>query len=216
MTWLMLLTLLGISLVCAFYGTSLLLWTAAMAAGIFVFAVAGSVPVLSIVLVAAVFAVIALPLNFRPWRQQLISAPFLKQFRRMLPSMSETEQVALDAGTVGWEGELFAGKPNWQLLKKQAYLELTIEEKAFIDGPTEELCDMLNQWEITHYDADLNPATWDFIKRNRFLGMIIPKEFGGLGFSAMAHRAVLQKLSSVWFILVKSTGLPGSLLGLWW
>ena len=119
MTWLMLLTLLGISLVCAFYGTSLLLWTAAMAVGIFIFAVTGSVPVLSLVLLAAVFAVIAVPLNFRPWRQQLISAPFLKQFRRMLPSMSETEQVALDAGTVGWEGELFAGKPNWQLLKKQ-------------------------------------------------------------------------------------------------
>jgi acyl-CoA dehydrogenase len=211
MTWLMLLTLLGISLVCAFYGTSLLLWTAAMAAGIFVFAVTGSGPVLSLVLVTAVFAVIAIPLNFRPWRQQMISAPFLKQFRRMLPSMSETEQVALDAGTVGWEGELFAGKPNWQLLKKQAYLELTIEEKAFIDGPVEELCDMLNQWEITHYDADLNPETWDFIKRNRFLGMIIPKEYGGLGFSAMAHRAVLQKISSISSVAGSHVAVPNSL-----
>ena len=211
MTWLMLLTLLGISLVCAFYGTSLLLWTVAMAAGIFIFAVTASVPVLSLVLVAAVFAVIAVPLNFRPWRQQLISAPFLKQFRRMLPTMSETEQVALDAGTVGWEGELFAGKPNWQLLKKQPYLELTVEEKAFIDGPVEELCDMLNQWEITHYDADLNPETWDFLKRNRFLGMIIPKEYGGLGFSAMAHRAVLQKISSVCSVAGSHVAVPNSL-----
>ena len=174
MTWLMLLTLLGISLVCAFYGTSLLSWTVATAVGIFIFAITGAVPVLSLVLAAAVFAVIAVPLNFRPWRQQLISAPFLKQFRRMLPSISATEQVALDAGTVGWEGELFSGKPNWQLLKKQPYLELTVEEKDFVDGPVEELCDMLNQWEITHYDADLNSATWDFIKRNRFLGHAYP------------------------------------------
>ncbi len=211
MTWLMLLTLLGISLVCAFYGTSLLLWTVAMAVGIFIFAVTGSIPVLSLVLIAAVFAVIAVPLNFRPWRQQLISAPFLKQFRRMLPSMSETEQVALDAGTVGWEGELFAGKPNWQLLKNQPYLELTVEEKAFIDGPVEELCDMLNQWEITHIDADLNPETWDFLKRNRFLGLIIPKEYGGLGFSAMAHRAVLQKISSICSVAGSHVAVPNSL-----
>ncbi len=211
MTWLMLLTLLGISLVCAFYGTSLLLWTVAIAVGIFIFAVTGSAPVLSLVLVAAIFAVIAVPLNFRPWRQQLISAPFLKQFRRMLPTMSATEQVALDAGTVGWEGELFAGKPNWQLLKKQPYLELTVEEQAFVDGPVEELCDMLNQWEITHIDADLNPATWDFIKHNRFLGLIIPKEYGGLGFSAMAHRAVLQKISSISAVAGSHVAVPNSL-----
>jgi acyl-CoA dehydrogenase len=211
MTWLMLLILLGISLVCAFYGTSLVLWTAAMAVGIFVFAATGSVPVSSLVVVVAVFAAVVIPLNFKPWRQQLISAPFLKQFRRMLPSMSETEQVALDAGTVGWEGELFAGKPNWQALKKQPYLELTVEEKAFIDGPVEELCGMLNQWEITHRDADLNPETWDYMKRNRFFGMIIPKEYGGLGFSAMAHRAVLQKISSVSAVAGSTVAVPNSL-----
>jgi len=207
----MLLMLLGISLVCAFYGTRLLLWTAAMAAGIFVVALSGSVPVISMIVVTAVFAAMAIPLNFKPWRQQLISAPFLKQFRRMLPSMSETEQVALAAGTVGWEGELFAGRPDWQILKKQPHLELTVEEQAFVDGPAEELCDMLNQWEITHNDADLDSKTWDFIKRNRFFGMIIPKEYGGLGFSAMAHRAVLQKLSSISAVAGSHVAVPNSL-----
>ncbi len=211
MIWLMLLTLLSISLVCAFYGKNLVVWTVAMAAGIFIFAVSGSVSILSLVLVTAVFASITIPLNFRPWRQQMISAPFLKQFRRMLPNMSETEQVALDAGTVGWEGELFSGKPNWQLLKKQPHLELTVEEQAFVDGPVEELCDMLNQWEITHIDADLNPETWEFIKHNRFLGMIIPKEYGGLGFSAMAHRAVLQKISSISSVAGSHVAVPNSL-----
>jgi len=182
-----------------------------MAAGILIFAATGSVPVFSLIVIAAIFAAVVIPLNFKPWRQQLVSAPFLKQFRRMLPSMSETEQVALDAGTVGWEGELFAGKPNWKILKKQPYLELTVEEKAFVDGPVEELCGMLNQWEITHRDADLNPETWDFIKRNRFFGMIIPKEYGGLGFSAMAHRAVLQKISSVSAVAGSTVAVPNSL-----
>ena len=129
----------------------------------------------------------------------------------MLPEISETEQVALDAGTVGWEGELFAGRPDWNLLKKQPYLELTVEEQAFVDGPVEQLCDMLDNWEITHRDADLNPETWAFLKKNRFFGMIIPKEYGGLGFSAMAHRAVLQKISSVCAVAGSTVAVPNSL-----
>jgi acyl-CoA dehydrogenase len=211
MTLLLLLTLLAISLACAFYGTSLVVWTGAMAAGIVILASTGSVPLFSLAVIAAIFAVIAIPLNVIPWRQQLISAPFLKQFRRMLPDISETEQVALDAGTVGWEGELFAGRPDWKLLKKQPYLTLTVEEQAYLDGPVEELCHMLNSWEITHNDADLNPETWDFLKRNRFFGMIIPKEYGGLGFSAMAHRAVLQKISSVCAVTGSTVAVPNSL-----
>jgi acyl-CoA dehydrogenase len=211
MTWLLLLTLLGASLACSFYGTSLLVWSIAMSAGIVVMAATGSVPLVSLFIIAALFATVAVTLNVRPWRQQLVSAPFLKQFRRMLPDISETEQVALDAGTVGWEGELFAGKPDWKLLKKQPYLSLTVEEQAFIDGPVEELCNMLNSWEITHQDADLNPQTWDFLKRNRFFGMIIPKEYGGLGFSAMAHRAVLQKLASVCGVAASTVAVPNSL-----
>ena len=211
MTWLLLLTLLGISLVCAFYGTTLLVWTGAMAAGIVVLAATGTVPWLSVVVVALLFAAIAIPLNVKPWRQQLISAPFVAQFRRMLPDISETEQAALDAGTVGWEGELFAGHPDWKVLKKQPYLELTVEEQAFLDGPVEELCGMLNGWEITHRDADLNPETWAFLKKHRFFGMIIPKEYGGLGFSAMAHRAVLQKISSVCAVTASTVAVPNSL-----
>ena len=211
MTWLLLLTLLGISLACAFYGTGLLMWSAAMSAAIVVLAATGSIPLVPLIVITAIFALIAIPLNVRPWRQQLISAPFLRQFRRMLPEISETEQVALDAGTVGWEGELFAGKPDWKILKKQPYLALTVEEQAFIDGPVEELCHMLNSWEITHNDADLNPETWEFLKSNRFFGLIIPKQYGGLGFSAMAHRAVLQKLSSVCAVAASTVAVPNSL-----
>ncbi|MEE4218751.1 MAG: acyl-CoA dehydrogenase [Xanthomonadales bacterium] len=211
MTWLLILTLLAISLACAFYGTTLLMWTIAMAAGIVVLGATGSVPLLSLAVVTVIFAVIAIPLNFVPWRQQFISAPFLKQFRRMLPEISETEQVALDAGTVGWEGELFGGKPDWAILKKQPYLELTLEEQQFLDGPVEELCRMTDSWEITHVDTDLNPKTWEFLKKNRFFGMIIPKEYGGLGFSALAHRAVLQKIASVCAVTSSTVAVPNSL-----
>jgi len=211
MTWLLLLTLLAISLACAFYGTTLLVWTGAMAAGIAVLALSGTVPWLSLAIVTLVFAAIAVPLNLTAWRRQWITAPFLAQFRRMLPDLSETEQVALDAGTVGWEGELFAGHPDWNLLKKQPYLDLTVEEQAFLDGPVQELCGMLNGWEITHRDADLNPETWAFLKKHRFFGMIIPKEYGGLGFSAMAHRAVLQKISSVCAVTASTVAVPNSL-----
>ena len=112
MTGLLILTLIAISMACAFYGTSLLTWTIAIAAAIVAFGATGSVPLLALAVIGLVFAAIAIPLNVTEWRRQLISAPFLKQFRRMLPEISETEQIALDAGTVGWEGELFAGKPN--------------------------------------------------------------------------------------------------------
>ncbi len=211
MVWLLLLTLIGISLVCAFYGTNLLVWTGAMTAGIVVFAATGALPLPGVLAIAVLFAAVAIPLNLKAWRQQFLSGPFLSQFRRMLPEISETEQVALDAGTVGWEGELFAGRPNWNLLKKQPYLELTVEEQAFLDGPVQKLCDMLDNWQITHRDADLNPETWEFLKKNRFFGMIIPKQYGGLGFSAMAHRAVLQKISSVCAVAGSTVAVPNSL-----
>ena len=211
MTLLMILTLLAISLACAFYGTGLMTWTVAMAAGIVVWAVTGSVPILGLLVVAVLFAAVAVPLNVKPWRQQFISAPFLKQFRRMLPEISETEQIALDAGTVGWEGELFGGKPDWKQLKQQPYPQLTVEEQQFLDGPVEELCKMTRPWEITHVDADLHPDTWEFIKKNKFFGMIIPKEYGGLGFSALAHRAVLQKISSICALTSSTVGVPNSL-----
>jgi acyl-CoA dehydrogenase len=211
MIWLLLLTLVGISLVCAFYGAKLLVWTGAMTAGLVIFAATGAVPPLGLLTIALLFAAVTAPLNVRAWRQQLISGPFLNQFRRMLPDISETEQVALDAGTVGWEGELFAGRPDWKALKRQPYLELTVEEQAFLDGPVQTLCDMLDNWQITHRDADLNPETWAFLKKNRFFGMIIPKEYGGLGFSAMAHRAVLQKISSVCAVAGSTVAVPNSL-----
>jgi acyl-CoA dehydrogenase len=211
MAGLMLLALIAVSLTCAFYGAKLKVWTLSMAAVWVLFALGGSVSWPLILLSGLVLGAVLGLLNHAPFRQQLISAPFLKQYLRITPVLSETEQVALEAGTVGWEGELFAGNPDWKKLQSQPFLQLSVEEQAFLDGPVEELCDMLKDWEITHKDADLDPKTWEFLKKNRFFGMIIPKKYGGLGFSALAHRAVLQKVSSVNSVVGATVAVPNSL-----
>ncbi|MEG3194114.1 acyl-CoA dehydrogenase, partial [Lysobacter sp. D1-1-M9] len=123
-------------------------------------------------------------------RLPAITAPLLGFYTKILPPLSETERVALEAGTVGFEGELFSGKPNWQILLDQPAPSLTAEEQAFVDGPVEELCRMTNDWDITHVRADLPPEMWEFIKKNKFFGMIVPKEYGGLGFSALGNHKV--------------------------
>ncbi len=144
-------------------------------------------------LVVAIIAAIAL---VPPIRRTVFSGPLLSIYRRILPDMSQTEREAIDAGTVWWDGDLFSGKPDWDKLLAMPEAKLTAEELAFLDGPCEELCAMTNDWEITHETYDLPPQVWKFIKDKGFLGMIIPKKHGGLGFSALAHSAVVMKLST--------------------
>src|SRR5699024_8847102 len=132
-------------------------------------------------------------------------------FGTMTPQISETEQAALDAGTVGFEGELFAGNPRWSRFVKKPLHELSTEEQAFVDGPVQELCDMLDEWENTHYRAGVSEQAWDHMRKHGFFGMIIPKEFGGLGFSATAHRAVLEKVAGVSPMVGSIVAVPNSL-----
>jgi len=134
-------------------------------------------------------------LGVSPLRRRLLSAPLLEQVRHKLPPMSDTERTALDAGTVGWEAELFRGNPDWQRLLQVPAPALTAEEQAFLSGPVEELCGMLDDWQINR-DGDLPPPVWDFLKRHRFFGLIIPTEYGGRGFSHLAHSQVVMKVCS--------------------
>ncbi len=110
--------------------------------------------------------------------------------------MSDTERAAIEAGTAWWEAELFRGDPNWEQLLEHKTSELSAEEQAFLDGPVEEFCQMVDDWEITHDLNDLPPKAWKFLKKNKFLGMIIPKKYGGLEFSAIAHSSVVMKIST--------------------
>ncbi|MDX1496911.1 MAG: acyl-CoA dehydrogenase, partial [Salinisphaeraceae bacterium] len=143
-----------------------------------------------------IFGGIAAVLNVESLRRDLITQRALAFFRKVMPSMSETERTALEAGTVWWDGELFSGAPNWQRLLSMPAASLSPEEQAFIDGPVEEFCGMLNEWDITHTDADLPAEAWEFLKKEKFFGMIIPKEYGGLDYSAYAHSCVLAKIAS--------------------
>ena len=129
-------------------------------------------------------------------RRLLVSNQILKIFRKMLPQISQTEQEALDAGTVWWEGDLFSGKPDWKKLLAYPKPQLTAEEQAFLNGPVEQLCAMLDEWKITHELKDLPPEVWQFIKENGFFGLVIPKQYGGYGFSALAHSEVVMKIGS--------------------
>ena len=128
-----------------------------------------------LLLVAVISLILAVPVI----RRFLVSNQILKIFRKMLPQISQTEQEALDAGTVWWEGELFSGKPDWKKLLAYPKPQLTAEEQAFLNGPVEQLCAMLDEWKITHELKDLPPEVWQFIKENGFFGLIIPKQYGG-------------------------------------
>jgi acyl-CoA dehydrogenase len=150
-------------------------------------------------------------LNMPNVRREKISAPLLKIYREILPPISDTEREALDAGTVWWDGELFSGQPDWSKLTSLPAAKLTEEEQAFIDGPTEELCRIVDDWQITHELADISPETWAFIKEHRFFAMIIPKEYGGLEFSPFAVASVLTKLASRSVVVASTVGVPNSL-----
>ncbi|MDH5301782.1 MAG: acyl-CoA dehydrogenase [Gammaproteobacteria bacterium] len=155
--------------------------------------------------------IIGVIFNQTTLRKNLISNPMLAFFRRALPSMSQTEKDALEAGTVWWDGDLFSGNPDWKKLLEFHGPGLTKEEQAFIDGPVEQLCAMLDDWKINTDLNDLPPEVWKFIKDNGFFGMIIPKEYGGHHFSARAHSEVVMKISSRSVAAAVTVMVPNSL-----
>ena len=152
-----------------------------------------------------------MPLSVTGIRQQYIIKPIFTVFKKVTPSMSDTEKSAIDAGTTWWEADLFCGNPDWKKLHQYPVPKLTIEEQAFIDGPVEVVCSMLDDWEATHELTDLPQDVWQYLKDNKFFAMIIKKEYGGLEFSAFAQSCVLQKLTSKSTLLSSIVGVPNSL-----
>jgi acyl-CoA dehydrogenase len=201
----------AVILVFGYFALPIFWWT--IAAGLltwYLSAIAGFGMVTNVVL-AAVFLILAAALNIPQLRRAALSNHVLAMYRRILPDMSQTEKEAIDAGTVWWDADLFSGKPDWDKLLATPAPRLSNEEQAFLDGPVEELCAMCNDWEITHERQDLPPRVWQFIKDKGFLGMIIPKQYGGLGFSALAHSAVVMKLATRSSTAAISVMVPNSL-----
>ncbi|MBN8965262.1 MAG: acyl-CoA dehydrogenase, partial [Rhizobiales bacterium] len=145
------------------------------------------------------------------FRRDWITKPIFGVAQRALPSLSDTEREAIEAGDVWWDADLFAGNPDWNKLLAFAPARLTDEERAFLDGPVEELCCMIDDWRINWEWRDLPPEVWDYLKARKFFAMIIPKEYGGLGFSAYAHSEIIRKLSSHSLAVAVTAMVPNSL-----
>ncbi len=147
-----------------------------------------------LILLVIVIAVVSL--GIAPVRRNFLTRPIFNALRRSLPTMSQTEREAMEAGNTWWDAELFTGKPDWRKLRDLPAAHMNEEEQAFFDGPVETLCAMLDDWDITHKRRDLPPEVWSFIKQHKFCGMIIPKRYGGLEFSEFAHSQVVMKIAS--------------------
>ena len=209
--------LISIILISAYFRLSLIRWSLFLAGGLLAFHLFSDAESSSKYWLWAIFAVIALPLNLNSFRLNFISKKLYGAMKKIMPTISQTEQEALDAGDVWWEAELFSGDPDFKMIQDMPVPKLTEEEQAFVDGPVEEFCGMLDDWQITHVDYDLSPEAWQFAKDNRFFAMIIPKQYGGLDYSAYCHSQVVMKIGSrsgsagVTVMVPNSLG-PGKLL----
>ena len=198
----------------AYFAAPLWLWTVAAALGLIADGwQTHAAPVIGWV----IFLVLAVALNVHPLRRMLLTDHLLVWFRKVLPPISETERIAIDAGNTWWDADLFTGRPDWKKLLATPAPALTEEEQAFLDGPVEEFCKSLDDWQITHDLFDLPPSAWEQIRKHRFFGMIIPKQYGGLGFSALAHSTVVMKIgtrstSAAVTVMVPNSLGPGELL----
>jgi acyl-CoA dehydrogenase len=145
------------------------------------------------------------------FRRDHVTRPILRAIEGVMPALSPTESEAIDAGDTWLDAALFTGNPDWNQLLAVPPAVLSDEEQAFLDGPVEELCALVDDWKATFEDHDLPKAAWDLLKREKFFGMIIPKQYGGLGFSALGHSEVVRKLSTRSSAVAVTAMVPNSL-----
>lgn len=150
-------------------------------------------------------------------RRTVLIEPAFQAVKGILPKVSDTEQQALDAGTVGFDAELFSGTPDWNKLRAIPPIVLSAEEQAFLDGPTEELCRLIDDWQVRFENKEVPEKIWSFVKKHGFLGMLISKEHGGLGFTPQAQSLILGKIASrspdvVTIVMVPNSLGPGELI----
>ncbi|WP_250434849.1 acyl-CoA dehydrogenase [Caballeronia sp. ATUFL_F2_KS9A] len=195
----------------AFLQAPALAWLAGFAVWVAAGALTGLTVPLGATLLAIVFVLPALALTLTPMRRALVSRRVIAVFRKILPEMSSTERDAIEAGTVWWDAELFSGRPRWDRLLAHGMPKLTQEEQSFIDNECARLCDLSNDWDTTAIWQDLSPEAWAYLKEQGFLGMIIPKRYGGKAFSAYAHSQVIMKLATHSSAAAVSVMVPNSL-----
>ncbi len=194
----------------AFFGRSYLAIVAFSALGLLTWSASGVESTTLFQICSFLALAFAVLIGIKPLRLAVVSKPLMALFKKQLPSIGETEDIALKAGTTWWEGSLFEGTPDWEKLLSFKTYKLTKDEQAFMDGPVEKLCGMLDDYQISQ-DKELPENVWKFIKDKKFLGMVIPKKHGGLGFSASLHSAVVTKISSISSAAAVTVMVPNSL-----
>ena len=211
MGWVWFLSFVTLFCILGYQRASLNVWTVSVAVFLILFSRNSDASQAALVIAWLCFFLIFIPLYASNARRQFFTSRILRLYQKKMPTMSTTEREALAAGTVGFEGELFCGNPDWEKLLNYPKPELTPEEKAFIDGPVDQLCEMLDDWDISHNRGDLPPEVWKFLKNEGFFGLIIPKEYGGKEFSAFAHSQVLIKVYGRCVAAASTIAVPNSL-----
>lgn len=202
--WAVIVSIVLVATLLAFWGTPLWIWAIAGFVALWGF----SAPTW----LFAVYGALVIVFNIKAIRRTLVSGPLMKLLDALnfLPEISDTERTAIEAGNVWVDAELFSGKPDLKRLANESYPELSEEEQAFIDGPVEELCSMVDDWDV-FVRKGFTDEVWDFMRKHKFFGLIIPEEYGGLEFSASAHSAIIGKLASRCGPLATTVMVPNSL-----
>lgn len=215
MLWILAVVL--IILFAAYFRVPLIMWSLSVGIVLMLYQIIQPASALWLTSLWVIYIAVFALLNIKPLRRLLFSRNVYRAMAKVMPTISQTEQEALDAGDVWWEAELFKGKPDFEKIRSLPRPKLNAEEQAFLDGPVEQLCEMIDDWKITHEDFNLSAEAWQFIKDNKFFAMIIPKQYGGLEYSALLHSEVVMKLTSrsgtaaVTVMVPNSLG-PGKLL----
>jgi acyl-CoA dehydrogenase len=200
-----------LGMILAYLRTSLPVWILAFTLLLVAVGMLTNISIVTISILSIALAVVIIMIVLLPIRRKIFSLILFRFYKKQLPAMSSTEAAALEAGTVGWDADLFSGKPDWKKLHDITPATLSKEEQDYLDGPVQEFCNMLNDWKITNHDYDLPKEAWDYLKQNKFFAMIIPKKFGGLEFSAKAHSDIVLKISTRSITAAVTVMVPNSL-----
>lgn len=207
-----------LTVVLVYFAPRLIIWTVSMLAYLVLsnLLFKDSISIVVFVLFSLIYLIIAIFFNIKPLRY-ILSKPVYYKAKTMIPGISETEKLALDAGDPWYEKEVFCGMPDFNVLHNSKKFTLSDEELSFLNNETTKLCDMIDEWKVTHIEKDLPVAVWNFIRENGFFGLVIKKEYGGKGFSAAAHSEIVLKIgtrsvSGAVTVMVPNSLGPGELL----
>lgn len=201
----------GLLFISAFYRFSIKVWTISFAIVLFTITMKGHLGFFLLSIGWLIFLAAALFSNLPAYRQRYIIQPAFDILQKQMPTISSTERAAIDAGDTWWEKELFCGTPDWQKLLKTPKPILSSEEQSFIDNQVNTLCEMISDWDVVYRDKNLSQQVWDYLKKEKFFAMVIPKQYGGRGFSALAHSTVVTKIATRSISAAVTTMVPNSL-----